>query len=291
MRQGVTARHAIETIKERLSRVQDVQNVSTHGMLPQEANAAVTRAYHAWVDQTERQLRSLFADRGTARDLVSPRYWGISQVAAATIAVRSMVTAEMEDQKENLQAIIDSLAAFQHLAELDGDFFVLDTHVMLHFRRLDEIQWGIEFDAKKVRLILPLAVIDEMDTKTYAANPKIAKRAGDRLRFLDRHIEAATAPGGAVVRKDVTMEVLSDPAGHQRRSNVDAEILDRAEFLSAVVEKSTVVVVSGDRGMRVRGHPRGIKVIPLSDKWRLSLNDSPEALAAPVQGVQTPAGS
>jgi hypothetical protein len=48
--------------------------------------------------------------------------------------------------------------------------------------------------------------------------------------------------------------------------------LDRAQFLGQVFNRE-VVVVTGDRGMRVRGQACKLTVHTLADKYRLPLDD------------------
>ncbi|HKT03057.1 MAG TPA: PIN domain-containing protein [Rugosimonospora sp.] len=230
--------------------------------------------YLAWVRTTELQYRNLFADGEMLISLHSPRHWHIRAHGRGEdlLVGPAVFGEELETQRHQIAATIESLKELVHLVERAGDVLVLDTNTMLHYRPLDEIIWCDETGSSVIRLLIPLVVLDELDNKTYASSKQLAGRAETRLRLLDRHLEQAVT-GGSEIRSGVTVEILSDPMGHQRNPDVDHEILNRAELVSQVIEKK-VVVISGDRGMRVRGISRGMAVKPLSERWRLPLGEA-----------------
>ncbi|MGI8330337.1 PIN domain-containing protein [Actinomadura scrupuli] len=61
------------------------------------------------------------------------------------------------------------------------------------------------------------------------------------------------------------MEFLPDEPGHERRGNVDDEIIDRAVLLQKMTGRPTAVVTI-DRNMRLRAHVSGLKVWSVPDK-------------------------
>lgn len=239
--------------------------------------------YTQWVSESERQFRHLFADGELIGKLHSPRHWHLrANGRAEDIAIGPGVFHdELESQQLILQDVIDVFSGFLALAGRDGEILVLDTNTIMHHRQLDEVTWQSEVQAEQVRLMIPLLVLDELDAKTYASSKQLAGRAEKRLRLLDRHLERAVT-GASEVRDGVTLEILADPADHHRKTDADDEILNRAEFVQQICG-SRVRVVSGDRGMRVRGISRQIPVHALSPKWRLSLEEgSPTASTPPA---------
>lgn len=150
---------------------------------------------------------------------------------------------------------------------------VLDTNVLMHCRLFDEMPWHDVFGADQVRLIIPLAVLDELDQKAYSGNKRLAKRAGKVLARLTPYLDEIERDGIAAIptvgaNHITTLEILGEDEQHQRPENIDLEILRRAQFLAALTAKD-VVVVTADRGMRVRGKARGIRVITLDESYRL----------------------
>jgi len=264
LRRGQTVQRAIETLQDRLREGGNARNADRSQLLSR---------YLDWVRESERQFRNLFSDSEVMDRLLSPRHWHIrAHGRTEDIAVGPGVFYdEFEAQQQVLQGVIDVLKGFLPLADLPGEVLVLDTNTIIHNRPLDEVDWLGEARAKLARLVVPLLVLDELDAKTYASSKQLAGRAEKRLRLLDRHLEDAVR-GSAQVRDGVTLEILRDPAEHRRHADADYEILNRAEFLQQICG-ARVRIISGDRGMRVRGISRSIPVQALSPKWRLTLQE------------------
>ncbi len=125
-----------------------------------------------------------------------------------------------------------------------------------------------------------MPILDEIEAKKQGSNPRLKKRA---RRVLPR-IDKAFGDDGYVffdVEKDgmpmpgVTLEILRDPARHRRSTtDMDAEFLDRCEFLQAAAARP-VTVVSGDTGMKIRVRERhgALKLLTLPDEYRLIETD------------------
>lgn len=263
LRSGITVQHALQVLDNQVCTAGNVRNIMHTQVLAQ---------YIAWADETDRMLRNLFLDQELLNKLHTPAYWHFRGRGANEIILRGPggVHNLIESQQEQLLAAMETLRSFLPLAGRPGDVFMLDTNSLLQFRRFDEITWRDELGSKKIRLAIPLVVLDEVDEKIYASSKQLAGRADSVLRALDRHIDKAV-DDTSVVRDGVTLEILPDPVGHRRNTDKDHEILNRADFMSQVIERP-VTVVSNDRGMRVRGRGRKITVRPLSDKWRLPLS-------------------
>jgi predicted ribonuclease YlaK len=156
----------------------------------------------------------------------------------------------------------------------------LDTNAFLQFRPYYEIPWTVLAGADRVRLVLTMPVLDEIEAKKQGPNARLKKRA---RRILPR-IDKAFGDDGRVffdVEKDgkpmpgVTLEILRDPSGHRRlTTDMDAEFLDRCEFLQSAAARP-VTVVSGDTGMKIRAHGclGALKLLTLSDEYRLIETD------------------
>jgi hypothetical protein len=61
----------------------------------------------------------------------------------------------------------DHLRQRRRLAERGGRIFVPDTNALLHYTRFDQLPWRERAGQPAVRLIIPLAIIDELDNKKY----------------------------------------------------------------------------------------------------------------------------
>ncbi|XVV12615.1 PIN domain-containing protein [Actinoplanes sp. CA-131856] len=278
LRRGQSMRHAIDVLQERIRQGENASNVvRMHQLLSH---------YVSWVRESEIQLRQVFADTEVVDKLFTPRHWHLrANGVAEDLAIGPGVFHdEFDAQRRMLQEVVDNLSGFLELADRPGKVCVLDTNTIMHWRPFNEVTWPQEIGVKQVRLMIPLLVLDELDEKTYSGNKQLAGRAEKRLILLDQHLEAAVK-GASAVREGVTVEILRDPADHRRNPDADYEILNRAEFVQQVCDDA-VRVVSGDRGMRVRGMSRDILVQPLSAKWRLALSEDNAATTAPKQSHQ-----
>jgi len=204
-----------------------------------------------WANTCEVVLRSIFVDPDVIGGLLTRRYW---QLASQSIThMKAMVIgAEMSHQGERLTALADAMKEFLVLRDPPGDLVMLDTNIMLHHQRIDKVPWREVIGSREtVRIVIPLVVLDELDNKKYLGSPKLIDRARGAFMPLDERQDEIERDGRAVLRDGVTVEYLRDPPDHQRLTNPDAETIDRAVFLRRVTGRR-VVVVTGDRGMRVR---------------------------------------
>ncbi|MEU4243441.1 PIN domain-containing protein [Actinoplanes sp. NPDC026619] len=274
-RRGQTVQRAIEVLQDRSREAGNVRNTVRDQLLSR---------YVEWVRQSEVEFRQLFADNDVIDRLHSQRHWHLrAHGRAEDLAIGPGVFyEELDAQQQMLREVIETLSGFLHLADRPGEILVLDTNTIIHHRPFNEVDWRTEADCRQVRLLIPLLVLDELDAKTYASSKQLAGRAEKRLLLLDQHLEAAVN-GGSVIRDGVTLEILRDPVDHRRHPDPDYEVLNRAEFVQQICG-DTVRVISGDRGMRVRGISRGIPVQALSSRWRLPLTQDTDGGGTSVPG-------
>lgn len=210
---------------------------------------------------TARRLESLFKDRVVPDAVYSARYWAIARSEVLDREAQ-LLTTEIEIQRDRLRAMADELASYLPVAEREGKLVVPDTNVLVHYQRIDKIDWVTVTGSRPVRIVIAHAVLDELDDKRYAQSAKTAERARRAVVPLDERWQALQETGVAPLRDGVTVEFLIDPPLHARLSNTDEEILERACFLAALAERE-VLVATGDRGMRARAAANGDNVRPL----------------------------
>jgi predicted ribonuclease YlaK len=139
--------------------------------------------------------------------------------------------------------------------------------VFLHCQFFRDVHWPKVVQAKEVRLVVPLLVVEQLDRQSYESKPYKA-RARAVLRSLHELQEGLYTPEvSAVVRPKVTLQMLMDTPDHERVQNEDDELLDRAEYLSSLVN-GRVVVVTRDLGMELKARLRGIKSLHLLEEPR-----------------------
>ncbi len=195
-----------------------------------------------------------------------------------------MINQEIDHQDARLNEVIATLKQWQQLGQRPGDLLALDTNTFLQCRFYNEIPWLDLVGVDRVRLILTMPVLDEIEAKKQGGNTRLKKRA---RKILPRIDEAFGDDGHEFfhVEKDgklmsgVTMEILRDPHGYRRAtSDIDAEFLDRCEFLQLAAGRP-VTVVTADTGMKIRARGRlgGLKLLTMPAKYRLTEPDNEDA--------------
>jgi len=129
--------------------------------------------------------------------------------------------------------------------------------------RFDQLPWSARLAKELVRLVIPLAVVDELDGKKYARREEFQQRARELLPLIDSYVAASPPVGYSTIGQGVTVEVLPDEPGHSRLPANDQEILERCEFLLQVTG-GPVTLITGDSGMRINAQARGIDVFKLT---------------------------
>jgi hypothetical protein len=221
------------------------------------------------VENADTVLSRFFEDDdGASAGLFSERYKLIRAMDAQTPRPMPLVEGEVDRQMTVLTSLITSLEAVKQLQERTGTTVILDTNCLMHFQRLDTVPWrevlGIEED---VRIVLPVMVIDELDNKKYTGSDTMAGRASKAIKML-RAYSKDLRPGCAAALPDgnTTLEVWLDEPGHQRKTNPDAELFDRAVLLQRVLGQP-VTIVSGDFGMQLRAEGHGLQQTQMPDKY------------------------
>lgn len=120
-----------------------------------------------------------------------------------------LINSEIEAQAARLRGLVEQLRSVIALADRPGVIAVPDTHVWLHYERFDQVEWREIVGADKVRLVIPLRILEELDEKTYARRADLRRRADKVLAALDPVLDKA-ADGPVEVRPGVTLEILSD---------------------------------------------------------------------------------
>jgi rRNA-processing protein FCF1 len=270
LRHGVTVERAIQTLGEIIQDSQQPRNIPGQQDLRIKLNA-----YLNWVYGAQARLRPVFADTEIEDALLSRAYWHVSMASVPpSPELGRLVDEELVfqagypgipgDSGGQLGEAANRLRALSRLADRDGSICVPDTNALLHYTRFDQLPWQERIGQRAVRLIVPLMVIDELDSKKYARRGEFQQRARELLALIDRY-ETAAPDAYVQLREGVSFEVLPDEPGHVRAVSTDQEILERCEFL-AQVTGSPVTLVTGDSGVRINARARGIEVIKLGEE-------------------------
>lgn len=227
--------------------------------------AILQNNYLSWLESVDRVCRNYFESSWVWEELYGRPWEQIRSLTPDTPRPYPLINDEARAQTQRLTAIIDRLVRSEMLFELPPQCVAVlpDTSVFLHYRFFRDVNWPQVVQAEHdVRLVVPLLVIEQLDRQSYESRP-FKTRAKAVLRSL-HNLQAGlpTPEAPANVRASVTLQMLMDPLGHERTENEDDELLDRAEYLSGLVN-DRLVVVSRDLGMDLKARLRGLKSLYL----------------------------
>jgi hypothetical protein len=233
-------------------------------------------SYLQWTDEAVKKLRNQIRAADIAR-LVLTRRHELLLTATDPKVIQLLLRLELD---ERVRAFEEAQAALR--AEVErwsgpGVLVVADTTVYInHPRKLEELDFWTELGIhhEPVHLIVPIAVVDELDNLKDRGPDKARGRARVTLATLDRVI--ATVPGAVLRDRDltqrdssgrpraaVTLELLLDPPGHARLPITDDEIIDRAMSVQLLAGRP-VTLLTYDTGQAMRGRAAELKVIKLN---------------------------
>lgn len=267
IRHGVTVQMAVDAIESIRSSSQQARSMRTA--------SNKLDLYLSWVDASQTHLRTIFADTDIEDSMVARGYWHIcTAVPDLKTPIGRMIDEELvfqvghpnipNDSGGRLGRVAKRLRDLQRLAARAGHICVPDTNALLHYTRFDRIDWKERLAAPIVRMVVPLAVVNELDDKKYARRGEFRDRAREILTLIDSYVSAVPPDGYSKLQDNVTIEVLPEEEGHQRAPSNDQEILERCELLQQITG-TQVTLVTGDSGARISASARGIVVFKLTD--------------------------
>jgi hypothetical protein len=232
------------------------------------ANDDVTfrNRYLEWTENVEAHLQHLTNDPEVVEMLQTPRHWHIRASDTTSLSrLHALISAEIAVQKTALDQLRADLSErMQRATAAPGQICVVDTNVLLEYVAPADILWHEVVGAEQVRLVVPLRVVEELDAAKYARRSDLADRARRALSSLQGMISRGGAPGE--LREGVTIEVPVDSGPRSRPDDPDREILNDCDELRQLSGES-VVLLTADMAMRLRGEAERIDVAPLPDKY------------------------
>lgn len=244
------------------------------------SNLSGTRAderlnnYHRWSSQAADQLRYVFDLEQVESLVMTRRHDFLIDRATAynELLINTSVSAEQADRGRVFKELIDSFEKLQAAVEtMPGLLLVPDTNVYLHHERyFDDIGWtGLAQTSAELRVMVPMAVVRELDKNKRAQGNKRVSETNDELvrtraRVSSRRLRNLfESPFGTPSLSDnVTVELILDPPGHRRIEDPDSEIIDRA-LAARTVSGRQVSIVTGDGNMQFAARVAGLDVVPV----------------------------
>ena len=148
---------------------------------------------------------------------------------------------------------------------------VLDTNTHVHFRPFTEVDWCSIFAAKRIRLLVPLIVLDELDKiKNEHKFSHIRRRAQTIANLLDNYIDEQLPE----VRRGVILEFIEENTTAENL-NLDYNDNKLIACLCSLKEKkdSEVILITHDSGLTRRAKMRRLKTGKLPDDLKIEFVD------------------
>jgi rRNA-processing protein FCF1 len=260
LKQGVGPQAATTVLRELVMAARNVPSASGGGR-----SSALRDAYLNWAETAESQLSALTHDVALVTMLQTPRFWQIRALDEPSTRPWPLVDAEIRLQTTVLERLADDLdERVRRLGSAAGHLTVLDTNILLQYLPPDGIPWTEVLGHPRVRLIVPLRVIEELDAKKYAPRRDLA----DRARRILPTLESAVGRDGAPreLRAGVTIEVPVDAVPRGRPEDADEEILSVCHELQQLTG-SDLTLVTADTALRLRAQAQGLRVLTLPAKY------------------------
>lgn len=220
--------------------------------------------YVSWATNVEARLDSILDRREAQRFFASSRHRDICSMPPGG-QLSTLIYAEIDSIKRDLEDAAEYLEGhLRRMHSAPGVPIVVDTNVLLQCQRLDSLNWRDQIHAE-ARVIVPLRVIEEIDTKKYGESKRLRSVARELLPWIDGlFVDGAVEP--VQFRPDATIELLLADRPRYRPTDADEEILDVAHDVKTFA--GSVKVMTGDTGMRVRAVTEGLEVLAIPEKWR-----------------------
>lgn len=138
-------------------------------------------------------------------------------------------------------------------------------HLLLHYEPPESIDWPRILNANRVRLLLPMQVVDELDEKKYTGSDKVRKKAHAILPH-SRAWLAPTAPQAS--RLEPASRSRCWVSVEQHNPDADRSIIETCiELQQLAGQPNTVTLVTGNAGIRMRAAQRGVRVVMMPEDY------------------------
>jgi hypothetical protein len=278
-RPGADRRNIREALRNAHTSVGNLQ-----GAGPETAFSRLMR-YLNWATDTASVLHHQISDDDIDRLVFTRRYQallsscgtlaGSAQERLVNGLINLEVTERLQAFDEALEALNKQIArwtSMEHFVVADSSFYI---HNPAKLEEADLHQILGLPPTPPIRLLFPIAVVDELDSLKEAGKYQARWRALHTLGLLDATLKGSTS--GILRRTDssgepsqrrgeITVEIVLDQPGHVRLPITDDEIIDRAVAIQALAARP-VRLLTCDTGQHTRGCAAGLMVtkVPAKD--------------------------
>jgi hypothetical protein len=255
---------------DRVRLLRDLGSIRDQAKNLRSSTADQWQTYMNWASEAERLLRAQVHDADIARLVRTPRHMLISTNPPTG---RVLIDSELDARIVALDEAVTALSIAINRWDQGGKLVVPDTSFFInHPTKVEDTDFSQLLECREipVRLVVPMVVVDELDSLKKAGQQQRRWRAAYALAVLDRVAgrghrgrltEADFTPldRGEIPRGEVTMEILLDPPGHRRLPINDDEIVDRAVAVKTTSGRD-VTLLTYDTGHATRGRVADLDV-------------------------------
>ncbi|MFF4960190.1 PIN domain-containing protein [Streptomyces sp. NPDC001222] len=242
-------------------------------------------AYLEWATEAAGVLRPQISDKDVDHLVFTRRYQALL-ASCGTLAGRhqrdfviGLVDLEVservqafEEAEAALEAQIGRWNGLEWFVVADSSFYIHNPAPLAETNLHEVLRLPL---GEHIRLLFPMAVIDELDNLKEASKHRARWRASHTLGLLDKALGGSTfgilhrqeliSQEGAV-RGEVNLEIVLDPPSHVRLPIADDEIIDRAVAIQSLAARK-VRLLTCDTGQHTRGRAAGLEVtkVPAKD--------------------------
>jgi rRNA-processing protein FCF1 len=264
---GATPEQALQTLSTLLAALRNLPGQSAASANIWETFCRRQQDYLSWIDNAEGQLGN-FTDELRIDSVLHTRgYWAIREAHPQTPWPAHLIESEIRLQKATLERVAEDLRRrIERVTGAAGHIAVVDTHLLLHFLPPEQVDWEEIVGIEPVRLFLPITVVDELDELKYTGKDRVRGKARAALANVERAVGPGGSPG--TLREGVTIEVELSLSENPRDPDADRSILAVcAELEQLAGTPSSVSLVTGDAGMRLRAAQRGVRAVAMPEKY------------------------
>jgi len=221
-------------------------------------------SYVRWATNMEARLSSVLSRKDAQAFFNSPRHRDICSMPPGN-QLTTLIYAEVDTMMRDMQEAVNDLEDhLRRMRSAPGFPVVVDSNVLLQCQRLDNVNWRERLKAQ-ARVMVPLRIIEEIDSKKYGPSKRLRSIARELLPWVDSLFPDGD-PGPVPLRDDATIELILADRPRYRPSDADEEVLEVAHDVARFA--GMVKVMTADTGMRIRARGERLDVLFVPDEWR-----------------------
>lgn len=148
-------------------------------------------------------------------------------------------------------------------------FLFVDSNLFLQCRPMQDLDWDRLVGQDEVTILIPSAVLAELDKHKSDGNGRRAQRARAALTFLEKLLEA---PDDTVILRSTPAKVIAkfapEVSGDDSTSSDDSILFEVAD-LTRTKGRAAVSLVTDDTNLKVKAKRKGLRYFPVPNDWLL----------------------